>query len=69
MARWALGVALLLLGLAPAQAAAADFPFAQLTGERGCLAETGGGLEGCIDGRSLETSSSVTVSPDGLADG
>ncbi len=66
MARRALGIALLLLAFAPAQAAAADFPFAQLTGVRGCLAETGGGLDDCEDFRSLETSSSVTISPDGL---
>ena len=58
--------AVLLLVLLPASAPAAEFPFAQLTGASGCLSETGSGLDDCFDGRSLETSSSVTISPDGL---
>ena len=61
------GVVLLLLLLcAPAPASAAEFPFAQLTGASGCLSETGGGIDDCFNARSVETSSSVTISSDGL---
>src|SRR3712207_3893953 len=60
----ALVVALLLVLLVPARAAA-EPSFAQLPGTSGCVEQDTLSFSQCTEYRSLETASSVAISPDG----
>src|SRR5919107_1264705 len=55
--------AVALAGLLPPPAAAAGFPFAQLSGANGCVNLDGS--DGCADGRGLDGVRATVLSPDG----